>query len=85
MKPSLTVDERGMLLHLVDDQGKGFAVPINLETAENLAAQLAIALERLRSPDTRGGFLFAVAKAVAREMLKQPKGKSSGTPDPEQR
>lgn len=77
--PLITIDERGVILHLTDSKGDGVAVPLNLDTANELAAQLAIALERLRAPETRSGFLWSLARAVAREVL-TPEGSKRGTP-----
>jgi hypothetical protein len=83
MKPTITIDERGVLLHLVDDAGKGFAVALNAETLSELGAQVAVALEKLREPEQRSSFLWNVARAVVRE-LGVGKGKD-GPPEPDQR
>jgi hypothetical protein len=81
MKPTITIDERGVLLHLVDEAGKGFAVALNAETLSELSAQVAIALEKLREPEQRRSLLWNVARAVVREL--GVKGKD-GPPEPDQ-
>lgn len=81
MKPSISIDERGVLLHMTDPEGKGFAVALNAETLNELGAQIAVALELVKAPETRGPFLWNLARAVVREVLK-PNGKGAdGTGD----
>lgn len=80
MKPTVTVDERGVTLHLVDETGHGYAVPLNQETLTELGAQCAAALERLQSPDQRGRLLWRLGRAVVRELM-QPE--AHGTPETE--
>lgn len=83
MKPSITVDERGVLLHLVDDAGKGYAVALNAETLTALVAQGTLALESLKSPETRGQVLWNLGRAVVRELFNQPKRDDDGPPEPD--
>lgn len=80
MKPSISIDERGVLLHLTDPQGHGFAVALNNETLSELGAQIAVALEQVKAPETRGPFLWNLARAVVREVL-TAKGKTDATGD----
>lgn len=68
MKPSITVDERGAVLHMTNDAGEGVAVPLNAETLGEIVTQGAAALERLKSPETRRPLLWNIAKAVVREL-----------------
>ncbi len=83
MKPSITVDERGVLLHLVDDAGKGYAVALNGETLAALVAQGTAALESLKSPETRGTMLWNVGRAVVRELFNPTKPRDDGPPEPD--
>jgi hypothetical protein len=78
--PLITVDERGIIVHLVDSEGHGVAVPLNGESLAALAGQCALALEKIKSADTRGGFLWGVARAVVREVLSTKKG-TDGPPE----
>jgi len=81
MKPSISIDERGVLLHLTDPQGHGFAVALNTETLNELGAQIAVALERVKAPETRGQFLWNIARAVVREVLTPNEKRAHGTGD----
>jgi hypothetical protein len=83
LKPTITIDERGAILHVTDPEGHGFAVPLNAETLNELGAQLAVALERVKAPETRGPFLWNLARAVVRELV--PAKGSDGPSDPKQR
>jgi len=51
MKPSLTVDERGLVVHFTNDRGEGVAVPITSEMvkeAKNTFEKLATTPEGKR-------------------------------------
>lgn len=50
MKPSVTIDERGVILHVTTDAGEGVAIPLEPKTALELAAGLERARARLNSP-----------------------------------
>lgn len=80
-KPAITVDERGVLLHLVDDEGHGFAVPLNQDTLAELGAQCAGALERLQSPEKRGRLLWRLGRAVVRELMQPEEHGPTSPPD----
>lgn len=61
MKPSVTVDERGVLLHVTNAAGEGFAVPLNGETVSEIGAQLARAKSKLLTPEGKS----RVARALS--------------------
>lgn len=86
MKPSVTIDERGVLLHVTDNEGHGVAIPLNGEALAELGAQIALALERLKEPAGRSSFFWRIAKAVAAEVVKpgsdDEAGNGNGTSDP---
>lgn len=48
MKPSVTVDERGVLLHVVTEEGEGIAIPLD---PRELAATTAAVLDQVLSPE----------------------------------
>ena len=83
MKPSITIDERGAILHMTDSAGEGVAVPLNAETLTQLVAQGTLALERLKSPETRGQMLASLGRAVVRELFNPTKAKADGPSDPD--
>lgn len=73
MKPSISIDERGILLHMTDAEGQGIAVALNAETLAELVAQGSAALERIKSPETRGEVLWNLGRAVVRELFSPQK------------
>jgi hypothetical protein len=79
MKPSVTIDERGVVLHVTDSEGNGVAVPLNAETAAELAEQLANVKAQLAEPSKRWSLLGRISRAVVREVLERP----DATPDPD--
>jgi hypothetical protein len=79
VKPSVTIDERGILLHVTDTEGKGVAVPLNAETVR----EISHALERLKAPETRSQLFKNVAHAIAQTLLGTPENKADGTPEPD--
>jgi hypothetical protein len=81
MKPSISIDERGVLLHMTDPQGHGFAVALNAETLNELGAQIAVALEQVKAPETRGPFLWNLARVVLREVMTRKEKGADGTGD----
>ncbi len=84
MKPSITVDERGAILHMTNDAGEGVAVALNAETLGELVAQGCVALERLKSPETRGAVFWSLGRAVVRELFNPPTPKQTdGSPEPD--
>jgi hypothetical protein len=60
MKPTITVDERGIILHVTNEAGEGFAVPLSAETVAQLGLQLARAKAKLMTPEGKS----QVAKAL---------------------
>lgn len=83
MKPSISIDERGVLLHMTDAAGKGVAVALNAETLGELVAQGTVALERLKVPETRGQILWNVGRAVVRELFKPKQERADGPSEPD--
>jgi hypothetical protein len=47
VRPSITLDERGVILHVTDERGEGVAVPITSETAQ----QAVQSVQRLITPE----------------------------------
>jgi len=82
VKPSVSIDERGVLLHLTDPDGKGFSVALNAERLTELSAQLAFALERIKGPE-RSELFWSIGRAVVREILIPTEGKTDGPRPPE--
>ena len=64
MKPSISIDERGVILHVTGEDGNGVAVPLNQEALEQLGLQCASALEAFRGPG-KGKAWWRLARAVA--------------------
>lgn len=50
MKPSITIDERGVILHVTTDAGEGIAVPLEPATVLELAAALERGRAALKTP-----------------------------------
>lgn len=73
MKPSLTVDERGVLLHVTTEQGEGIAIPLN---PNELAAATATMLENVLSPEGKRRLMRGLGKLFLE--LTAPKGPSDG-------
>lgn len=51
MKPSITIDERGVLLHVTDKDGHGVAIPLEPTTVLELAGSLQLAAQKLKTPE----------------------------------
>jgi hypothetical protein len=83
VKPSISIDERGVLLHMTDAEGKGIAVALNTETLTEIVAQGTVALERLKSPETRGQALWSLGRAVVRELFKPNQERADGPSEPD--
>jgi hypothetical protein len=73
VKPSITVDERGVLLHITTAEGNGVAIPLDPATALEMWGKLSLAL---KSPDGRSTLLRGLGRLLAE--LAQGKGKSDG-------
>lgn len=74
MRPSLTIDERGILLHVTTDAGEGVAVPLEPQTV----VELASGLERARAQLKTGAGWSKLLRAVGRTLLdlsEKPDGK----------
>jgi len=51
VKPAISIDERGVLLHLTDAEGHGYAIPLKPETVLELAGTLQLAADKLKTPE----------------------------------
>ena len=76
MKPSITLDERGAILHVTTDKGEGVAVPLNAETV----ASVAKSVERLLSPEGKRVVVRALGRAVL-ELLTPEQPAPESKPD----
>lgn len=76
VKPSISIDERGVLLHVTDSEGRGFAVPLDTQTVLELGAKLAAAKAMLLTPEGKRRF----AKGLAQLLLSmtEPEKKDDG-------
>lgn len=70
MKPSISVDERGVIVHLTNDAGEGVAVPLEADTVLEAAAAIERAKAKLKTPEGRGALLRGLGR-VAWELLKK--------------
>lgn len=57
MKPSVTIDERGVVLHVTNDAGEGVSVPLSSQTIREIVAAAGRVQVRLLSPELRGATL----------------------------
>lgn len=64
MKPSVTVDERGVILHVTDSDGKGVAVPLSGETLTEIAAKWNQAKATLITPEGKRKFVRGLVELV---------------------
>lgn len=77
-RPSVTIDERGILLHLTDAEGKGVAIPLEPSTLLQLSAAVTKAVATLKTPRGRS-LLVSAAGALFRELTGPGDGSDSGT------
>lgn len=64
MKPSLTIDQRGVVLHVTTEAGEGVAVKLDPGTVLELAAGLERARATLKTPEGRSSFLRGLGRLV---------------------
>lgn len=83
MRPSITVDERGVLLHVLDEAGEGVAVKLDAETIKSLGMQLAAAKAALLT--TEGKRLIGKTLTGLFWDLAGVKGETHGTSDADER
>ena len=69
MKPSITVDERGILLHVTDAQGEGVSLPLD---PERIAAGVVKAVRTAQSSEGKRRILRALGSLVS-DLLEEPK------------
>lgn len=53
MKPSVTIDERGVVLHVTNDAGDGVAVPLSGETIREIVVAAGRLKARMLEPAQR--------------------------------
>jgi hypothetical protein len=63
VKPSVTIDERGVLLHVTTESGEGIAIPLCAETVVDLIGGLSRARVALMQPKGRKVLLRALGAA----------------------
>lgn len=84
MKPSISVDERGVLLHLTNEAGEGFAVPLAPSTVQEMGAQLAKAKAAALTPEGKRTIVKALGSLFWQLVAETPnKDESDGTPKPD--
>jgi len=64
-KPSITIDERGVLLHVTDSEGNGIAIPLEPGTVLELAAGFDRARASLKTPEGRKALWHGLANIVS--------------------
>ena len=69
MKPTVTIDERGVLLHVTDAAGNGYAIPLEPATVIEMAAALSRAKAALKTPEGRSVLVSALG-GLLRELTK---------------
>lgn len=72
MKPSVTVDERGILLHVTDSEGRGVAIPLDSSAIVELSAGLARARARLVDAKGRKVLMRQLGRVVWDLMCETP-------------
>jgi DNA-binding transcriptional regulator LsrR (DeoR family) len=69
MKPSVSIDERGVILHVTDSQGNGVAVPLSVETIAEITTKLQRAKTTIGTPEGKKKLLRGLV-ALALELTK---------------
>jgi hypothetical protein len=77
VKPSVTIDERGVLLHVTTEAGEGVAIPLAAETVVELIGGLTRARVALMQPKGRKIVLRALGAAFL-ELTKPGDGNGKG-------
>jgi hypothetical protein len=78
MKPSLTIDERGPILHVTTDAGEGVAIPLEPKTVLELAA----GLERARAALKTGKGWSMLLRGLGRVLIDLAEDKENGASEP---
>lgn len=78
MKPSISIDERGVLLHVTNEAGEGVTVPLEPATIQQMGQQLAKAKAALMTPEGKRTVTKALS-ALFWELVGSEKDKD-GTP-----
>lgn len=83
MKPSITVDERGVILHLTNPAGEGFAVELSPSTIVEMGAQLAKAKAAVLTPEGKRTIARALGTLFWQLVEEAPNEESEhGAPKP---
>lgn len=72
MKPSITVDERGIILHVTTATGEGVAVPLNAE----LVTEAKNAFAKLATPEGKRRVLHGLGRLFSE--LTEPEKEDDG-------
>jgi hypothetical protein len=75
VKPSITVDERGVLLHVIGKDGEGVAIPLDPGTIIEMWGALGRAL---KTPNGRTTFLRGLGRILGELTMDEEKGKDGG-------
>lgn len=75
MKPSVTIDERGVLLHVTTSAGEGIAIPLEPKTVIELAAGLERARGALKTSAGWSALLRGAGKILF-DLAEDKDGKS---------
>lgn len=82
MKPRLTIDDRGAVLHVdTDDRGNGIAIPLEPNTVLELAAGFERAKATLKTPAGRSTFLRGLGRLLL-ELTEPKEVTTDGTSKP---
>jgi hypothetical protein len=64
MKPSVTIDERGVVLHFTTENGEGIALPLEADTLLEIAAAVERGRSVLKTPAGRSTLLRGLGKLL---------------------
>ncbi len=76
MKPSVTIDERGALLHVTTSTGEQISIPLEAETVFELAAGFERVKSALKTPEGKSTLLRGLGRLLTE--LAQPKQVQDG-------
>lgn len=64
MKPSVTIDERGVVLHVTNAAGEGVAVPLSMQTISEIVLASGRLKSRLQTSEGQGEAFKQFAKLL---------------------
>jgi hypothetical protein len=64
VKPSVTIDERGVTLHIVTEKGEGIAVPLETDTLLEIVAAVERGRAVLKTPAGRSTLFRGLGKLL---------------------